>query len=598
MRLACSLLMLCAACSFTGGKKGPDGGPEPGELELQLDSAEDLSASATLRDVHVRASGEVEPSAWLTGVLLAEIDDITGPYEGTWSSKPARASMFHVGLKKPTFTTTLRGAPAGGSIVWFSGEIRLDAGVQHLLLTAATGADAFADVLRPDGSSLITCTLSVTCTLPATTQAGWYTLHMGWRRAGMVDFDLQWGLGSPTSIPADRLRAPASSAELAGWQLQGYEAPRSMLQVNNADLLNYKAPFTMDWTAALFDLSNGNPSYRSLGQLRISEAGSYDFKVTAQNKAAYRLLIDGEWLTMKTRFDPQPGTVRTETVTKDLTVGWHDIILEGYEHAGRANTLSLTYGPTGGALASPVAGDMRPVLGFADGVAAGVQAMSIPLERNASVFRTVTIAPVTGAEAPLATYVDVSIQLTPSQWNGVSATLTPPGGAAIPLPIDITSLVDDTLGEVHVTLDRATLGAVPVDGDWRVDVTHPDVSVDTGRNTVSKVRVNAHYAGSPSLGSPAKILAENASYARVVDLGAPHELRGLFKATNEPAGSKIELTAQTCEDAQGATCSAELTADALAAGKPTARFVKLTATFSSDGFVSPSLDKLTLRYLE
>jgi hypothetical protein len=606
MRSTWLVLATCAACSFDGGGAPPDGGPPPGELEKVLDSTDDFKAGSPVEaSTYTSAAGTVEPTAWLPGLLLAEIDDVAGPY-GTWAMKPARTAMVNVGLMAPPFDSVPKppGAPNGGFVLWFSGEIRLNAGPQKLAFSVAGNAAAFADILGPSGSVLATCTDVSECAIDAPVP-GWYRLHMAWSRSATATnngLELQWaaGTGVPSAIALDRLRVAVHESELAGWRVEGYEFQRTFSHLLHGIALNYKQPFSLSWTPSLLGLdgATASPTYRNAGQLRILQEASYDFAISADGEAAYRLWIDGEWVTQAERFNPQPSGVKGETASRVLAAGWHDIVLEGYEQGGTSNDVRLTFGKTGQALKPPATADVRPLLGAGTAVTDGLTSNSVALVKDVFVSQIVNVAAV--ANAPEASAVDVSLRLQPRAWQGLEARIRSPGsGTTIPLTLDVTGLVVDQLGDVHASLTKAQLGTAPVSGIWTVEVKHPNAGGNLGgANVLSRARINVHYKGGPTVGSPEKQIALSSRYSRTLSLDKPRELRSLLATAIQPAGSKVEASLQICTDATATSCGADILPTELAVMKPTAQHLKLSVTFTSDGFAAPILDKLALRYKE
>lgn len=601
MRRTWLLLTTCAACSFDGAPGAPDG-PPPGEAEIALDSKADFEMGAELTDAFLTGFDTVEPIASLPGKLLVDIDDGAGPF-GSWAMRPRRADLVNVGLMAPPFAAgqTPPGATGSNYILWLSGEIRLEKGAQKLALSTANNSTAFAEILGPGGALLATCTEAAECAVSAPT-AGWYSLRMGWKRPSNAvnnTFELQYamGVGIPTNISPDRLRVRTSAAELAGWRLEGYEAQRSTNAVTNAAALNHVEPFAMAWAPGLLGLT-GSPGYRNAGQLRILEAGSYDFKITAASEAAYRLWIDGEWVTDPTRWNPQDGTEKQETKARDLTVGWHDVVLEGYENGGSSNSLRLAVGKTGTAAAAPPAAQVRPVLSATTAFTTGANLTTVQLIKATPVPQLLAVAPV-ATTSPPASAVDVWLRLQPKVWAGLVVTLRPPGVASpgIPLTVDLTGLSDDVAGDIHASLTQAQLGNAPAAGDWIVEVTHADDGGNLNTaNALTRARLNVHYKGSAAIGNPVKILPAESRYVRMISLPEEHELRGLITSATVPAGATLTAMAQICKDATGTSCEAPLSHEQLQSDSPVAQHIKLVVTFGSDGFSTPILEKLALRY--
>lgn len=605
MRSTWLTLATCAACGF-GGSDGPSDGPPPGEKETVLDSLGDFNdGSPVVANVTVTEAGTIEPKAWLPGLLLAEISGNNVNF-GTWAMKPTRAQMLNVGIMAPPFDGNQRPPGVVGSdyTLWFSGEVKLDAGAQKLALSTAANATTFAEILNSDGAVLATCNQSTQCNVTAPA-AGWYVLHMGWRHpinAPNNSFELQWATGAGPLLPigTERLRVATHEPAMAGWLVEGHEFQRSISHLNHGTALNYEEPFSLTWRPGLLGLDGdgASPSYRNAGQLRILDGGDYDFTVTAQSEAAYRLWIDGEWMTKASAWDPQPSGVKTEKVTAALAPGWHDVVLEGYEQAGTSNSVSFTYGKSGQAAIAPAPLQARPLLSPTTQLTTGTNFNTLQLEKGVTVSEALTVSTV--VNAPAATAIDVWLRLTPKVWAGLDVKLKPPGAtAAIPLSISTDGLIDDATGDVHASLPMARLGNAPVSGNWTIEVTHPDAGDNLGSsNTLSRARLTVHYKGAPTVGTPIKQIAETGRYVRALSLDKPRELRGIVVTGAQPQGATIAASLQTCSDAAATSCDAPLTAAQLAEQKPTAQHVKLTVDFTSDGHASPILDKLALRYKE
>lgn len=597
---------MISACSFP--KPEEEGGLPADEQELSLDTADELSVDVSASesfDMFISSAGTVEPVAWLPGRLLTELDEGDGPFDGTWAAKPSRAQLANVGLMHPSNPSNQKppGAPGTSYVLWYSGEIRLDQGTQKIAAAVGTGADAFAEILREDGSPLVRCEEDMLECPFSVPSAGWYPLHIGWKRtqaAVTSAFELQWmaaSIGVPTRVPSDRLRVRASDASLSGWRLEVHEEPRNLTPITNGVALNYKEPFTMKWSPSLLGRDNGSPGYRNLGQLRLLEEGSYDFVITAAPEASFRLWLDGEWVSKSQNWNPLPGQEHSETITRTLTAGWHDVALEAYENGGTSSEVNLLVGRTGGQLSPPSVADIRPLISGVTATQNALNNNSLLLVRNAVVTQTVNLPSIAGG-TPNASGVDVYLRLQPKAWQGLEVSLRPPGSTTtIPLTINVNGLTNDTDGELIASLNKPALGAMPVAGAWTIEVKHPDAGTGfTADNAIKSARLNVRYVGNSTVGAPAKQVAESSRYVRMLSLSEERELRELIVKTIEPAGSSIQLRAQVCQDAAGADCGEILTPEELAASKPMARYVKINALFTCDGFATPILDRIALRY--
>ncbi len=604
------LLFGAAACGFNGSgdEPTPDGGtpgPKEDEVDISLDSAEKLAADATFSETFLSgngaAAGTVEPVARAPGKLLIEIDDDGGAFDGTWASKPARSTMLRHSLMTPVFSQTPRGAPANFN-AWFAGEMRLDAGAQKVGVTSASNAIAFVELLGPDGAPLVHCTTAeCDVTAPA---AGWYTVHAGWRRpVDAVDttFLLRWSVsGTPSSVPLDRLRTALHTAELAGSRVDGFSQARGFGSLENATVIDVENPIDLVWGGSLLGLSQ-NATYRSSTQLRVTEAGMYDFALDGDEGASYRLWVDGEWVNDPTMFDYRSDMTNPapETVTRMLSAGWHDVMLEGYDTRGDNGEVKVFFGKQGQATNAPSLTLTRPAIGIAPQMSVATNLDAIQMIAGTAVSREVTVAGL-AASNPTALGIDVSVTLRPRVWPGLQIHLVPPGSnERIPLVFEISTLPDNQPGVVSGSLRKDRFGANDkAHGTWRIEVTHPNAggAIDA-TNRVTEVELHVHYAAAAGSTSATTLVPTTSTYSKMVQLPSATELRGLFAPEAIlPAGTGLTLSAQVCSDLTGTSCDNTLSAEQVASMKPTARFVKVTATFTSDGFAVPILNKLIVRH--
>jgi hypothetical protein len=605
MRLAPWFLFV-AACGFRGSS-GTDGPPSEDEQDLVLDTAAEFgTGTARFVDTFASPAGTVEPVAWLPGSLLIEIDNVNASYDNSWNTHPL-SQINKRGFMVPIFANMPPpGASNNGHVAWFSGEVRMEAGTQKLAVpTGPTGGMAFVDVLSRDGTVMVHCaSTSAECSFTAPT-AGWYPIRLGWRRmqTNGNGLRLQWAVGSDTLSDLDavtRLRTRVHSAELAGSRVEGFDTPRSLNRVLNASALNAAAPLGLSWNPGLFGLAFGSPSYRSVAQLRITEAGSYDFGLDGNNGTSYRMWLDGEWVTAASAFNYVADTINPplETVIRPLSVGWHEIVVEAFDTGGDTGNVMFTMGKASEALARPNAANVRPVIGKSPLVATVGNGNAIPLVAGAPVSRTVTV-PALGPTIPEALAVDVGLRLTPKQWTGLQVLVYPPGVATgIPLTFDSTMLPNDQPGDLQGSLSKAALGNVPAQGDWKIEVIHPNVGGVNGGNTLASVRVNVLYPGGPGVVGATELIPRDSMYSTMISLDAEHELHALFAEVLASSGGSTTLSAQICSDATGTSCQGARSPAELADTRPKAKFVKVSVTFTSDGFATPALDTLTLRYLK
>lgn len=614
MRLVLPVLMVGvgvgvgAGCGFSG--QGSDLLPGPDEGSLLLATAAELAAGAELTDAFVAGEagtlgpGTLEPVTWVPGRLLAELDDKNGPFDATWGSRPPRAQLVNRGLMAPVFANQVPpGATGNDYVVWLSGQLFLDAGAQRIQVAAAPGAVAFADILD-EKNLLVHCsaTAAAGCTVTAAA-AGWHTLRLGLRRppaATSHAFELRWAAGAVdplAAVPASRVRVAAHTEELAGWRIDLFASQRGMEPVQNGAALNASDPFTLTWNQALLGGQSGSPHYRNAGQLRLLEAGSYDFAFDAGRDTSVRLWIDGEWVGPANAFDATSTDPRPNLMSRTLTAGWHDVVLEAYKEGGLSGSVTLTYARSGQARQPPLRADVRPVLGPSPTAASGANLNSVPLTAGVMVSRAATLTGV--PPSPKAIAVDVSFSVRAQAWTGFTAMLVSPAGVRAPLAFPGIATPTDRPVTLHASVPAAQLGGiVDVYGTWTLEVTHPAGGgpLDPAVHVLRNFRINAHYLGTPQTSAAARAVAQTARYARMISLDEARALTAVRADAIVPEGSAVALSAQLCSDAAGTACQPALSAEQLAAQRPTTQHLKLIVTLTSDGFATPIVQALGVVY--
>jgi hypothetical protein len=615
MRLASFPFLLgVAACGFNGSEGMPDGpmndGPPlmPGEVDLAVNTVELWNVGAmngTFVSTAGSASGSVEPIARVAGKLFLEMDDDQGPYDGTWASHPQPSQLVRTSLLAPPFANFVPGGPQA-FVYWMTGEIKLEAGAQKIAIQTSPGALAFVDVLSANAKAeLVHCSAAMADCSFTTAAAGWYPIRIGWKRTGGQGANLQLrgalGGGELDDIDAaTRLRAPLTTPQHRGSKTEAAGIPRGFMAVEAAVMLDVDLPIDLRWGGSTFGLNGPSTSYRNSTQLRITEDATYDFAIDADPGISYRLWIDGEWVSAAAAYDYITDNTDPPltTISRALKAGWHDVVIDGYDTRGNNGAVKSTYGKQGKGRAPAELDKVRPAVGTAPLMSSETNTDPIQLASNATVSRTVDIAALATA-APDALAVDVSVALKPRAWNGLQILVVPPGSTTgIPLTYDRSMLRDNQSATVTGSLAKAALPAgTKAQGPWRVDVIHAANAQLDASNVISEVEVHAHYAGGAGTAA-APFVSPSSTYTRMFKLAAEQELRNLYAETIKPAGSDIKLEIQTCTDEEGTSCAAAMSIEQLIERKPMARFAKVTATFTSDGFAVPILGKLILRYLD
>jgi hypothetical protein len=579
--------------------------PGKDEADLVAGTAAELTEGASFTDTFVTdlggGAGTVEPTAHVPGKLLVEIDDEGGPFDLSGANKPARSDMLRHSVLMPVFDQGIRGVP-GGFNAWFAGEIYLDAGAQRFSLEAGSGLGFFS-LLNAEGGVLMSCTPGAICnvTMPA---AGWVPLRAGWRRpnGSLGTFTLRWAAGAIDpleSVPPARLRTALHTAQLVGSRVDGFSLPRAFGPVDNATVIDTESPVELVWGGSLLGMST-SATYRSMTQLRVTEAGTYDFVLDGNGGSSYRLWLDAQWANDPAMFEYRSDATdpSAETISKMLSPGWHDVVLEAYDTRGDNGVVTVAFGKQGQATAAPALALTRPAMGIAPQVGVKQNLDPIQMVSGSPVVREIAVEGLATTN-PAALGVDVMVNLRPRDWDGLMIHVTPPGSTTrIPMTFEISGLIDNTPGTLHASLRQDRFGLNDkAHGTWRIEITHPTTggTLDA-THRVTEVEMRVHYAAAAGSTAATQLVSTTSTYARVFVLDAERELRGIFPDAITPAGTSVSFSAQLCADDKGLSCAAAISNEQLKEEKPTAQYVKVIGTFTSDGFAVPILNKLALRY--
>ena len=368
--------LLLAGCTFA--PKGSHVGDDDGSTTTTLvdDTAADFAAG-TRSDVAIDPLGLLVPEAYIAGLHARSYTTIPIDDNTTWETLTLPATM--IGERYGELPTTnwngdrpySLGLTTGGDnfAVAYDGEIYL-AGATTLQLAADDRGFVEIDlgseqpILRAHYYDNPLATLAVTPPAP-----GWYPIHGAMVETyGSAYFQLATMAGN-TATPIDgrSLRTRVTDAHgvtVVGSQDRIFTHPISATSIE---------PVLLDrtWNGAvpsydLQNIQNNDHSLRYAGQLRVDADSDVTFALDEGGVSQHyaRLLIDGTRVAANWPGDPMKPT--SDPV--HLTAGWHDLIADfamysGNEHVGliangaTIDTMHLRPVRTGGLLAYNVGGN-------------------------------------------------------------------------------------------------------------------------------------------------------------------------------------------------------------------------------------------------
>lgn len=547
------LALLLAGCSFSA--KGAHAGDDDATSTTTLvdDTAADFMAG-TRTDVAVDPLGLLVPEAYVSGLHARSYGVITMDDTTTWESLTANLPAL-IGERYGEMPTTnwggdrpySLGLTTGGddfSIV-YDGEIYL-AGPTTLQLTADDRGFIQVDLgsdqpyLRAHYNDATPPTLALTPAAP-----GWYPI-----RGAMVEtygsayFQLSQTTGTLT------LRSRVTDARgitVVGSQDRIFTHPISATSIE-PQLLDR----TWNGTVPSYDLQNiqnNDHALRYAGQLRIDADSDVTFALDEGGVAQHyaRLLVDGVRIASNWPGDPPKPTSNAV----HLTAGWHDVVADfamysGSEHVGLTangaaiDAMHLRPVRTGGLLAFEIAGNSST-------------------GANSSMSFTYTLPVPAGSTID---YVDHGYSLSGATRDQLTDTFN---GAAIAVPATASYEGFDYWPELPGPA-AATFTEVVATMNTSASITYPCVTA------------SYHGGDDPPF-------AMNMMY-----VSAPHQAGG--KITAVRVIGDLHGAQLTTEVRTGDTGSIDTAAWVAPETMPSGALVEYRLTLTSNGWVSPAIDRV------
>lgn len=550
------LALLLAGCSFSA--KGAHAGDDAAGSTTTLvdDTAADFMAG-TRTDLAVDSLGLLVPEAYVVGLHARSYGAITMDDSTTWESLVASLPAM-IGERYGEMPTTNWGGDRPYSLgltssdyftIVYDGEIYL-AGPTTLQLTADDQGFIQVDLgtdqpyLRAhyyDGTPP-----SLALTPPA---AGWYPIRgVISETYGSADFVLAQTTGTLT------LRSRVTDARgitVVGSQDRIFTHPLSATAIE-PQLLDR----TWNGTPPSYDLQNiqnNDHALRYAGQLRIDSASDVTFALDEGGAAQHyaRLFVDGTRIASNWPGDPAKPT--SDAV--HLTAGWHDVVADfamysGNEHVGlTANSapidaMHLRPVRTGALLAYEIAGNAST---GANSMMSFTYTLPVPADSTIE-------------------YVDHGYALSGATRDQVTDTLD---GAALAIP---------ATAAYEGTFDYWPELAGPASATFTEVVATMNTSA-----SVSYPCVTASYHG----GAQDVPFVTNMMY-----VSAPHQAGGTITAVRvigDLHGAQLTTELRT-----GDTGSIDTAPWVAPATMPSGALVEYRLTLTSNGWVSPAIDRVEL----
>jgi PA14 domain len=322
-------------------------------------------------------------------------------------------------------------------------------------------------------------------------------------------------------------------------------------------------------------------SLRFAGQLRIDTAGAYTFDAAIGTDDSARIWIDGTPIA-HTRW---PGHADVGTGSVTLTAGWHTILVDYMDEIGLANIEVHMTGPDAPAGGTIDPTHLRPVVVLGNTYTSSPEAQK-DIGDNTSTFVSLVLP---GATDEVIDAVDYAFQID----NQLMSTL------------EVTLFDCNTAGKVLATGVLPTVYSYAADKSCADKVTNPlvdwslrlfDNTVGTtpfiGPGVVRDFWISALYHGGPKMP-----FAPVFTYTSTPQATPGARRIEAVRALGELTGATLELSVraaddQTLLDAQPFELVRE--GEKIEA---TGELVQYRVTISTNGWISPVLDKVEIDYV-
>ena len=546
------LALLLAGCSFSA--KGAHAGDDDGGTTTTLvdDTAADFMAG-TRTDVAVDSLGLLVPEAYVPGLHARSYGVVTMDDNTTWESLTANLPAM-IGERYGEQPITdwggdrpySLGLTTGGDnfTIVYDGEIYLDGST-----TLQLQADDQAFIQVDTGTYLRAHYNDGTQTLAVTVPtAGWYPIH----GAVVETYGYAHFLLSTAAGPA-KLRARVTDAHgltVVGSQDRIFTHPISAPSIE-PQLLDR----TWNGTVPSYDLQNiqnNDHSLRYAGQLRVDADSDVTFALDEGGVAQHyaRLFVDGVRIASNWPGDPAKPT--SDAV--HLTAGWHDVVADyamysGNEHVGLTangaviDAMHLRPVRTGGLLAFEVAGNLS---------AGASSSMSFSYTLPVPAGSTID-------------YVDHGFSLTGATRDQVTDTFD---GAALAIPATASYEGNFDYWPELAGPAAATFSELVVTMNTSASVGYPCVTA------------SYHGGGDPPFAT------------QMMYVSAPHQAGG--KITAVRVIGDLHGAQLTTEVRTGDTGSIDTAPWVAPETMPSGALVEYRLTLTSNGWVSPAIDRVEL----
>lgn len=453
-----------------------------------------------------------------------------------------------------------------GEILLPKGEVTFEVNVDDRGLVEVHGA-------------VIANTGAATFTVP---EPGWYPIRAAMTEdAGNARLAMTLVQGQVrTPVDAARLRARVTTAPglvVTAYDNQGFVGERGHATRPTIDeAFGVLAP-PYDLTAS-FDRF----SLRFAGQLRIDTAGTYTFAADLGDDGndGWRLWIDGAPVAHRWLGHPvvDPGSV-------DLAAGWHTILVDYADEIGNAEIAVEMTGPDAPAGGTIDPARLRPVVVFGNTFTFANITTPTTIADGTSTFVTM---PLPGGPGEVIDAVDVGFRIDNQDMSTIALTLF---DCSVGKPLTANA----TPSYHYFPADPSCAGKPtnPV-VDWQIRIADSTAGNGPflGLGSIRDYGVAALYHGGPKL--PFAPVVTYTSGARMLP-GARRIVAA--RAIGSLEGATVEIAVRTAPDAAALATVPFVVVREGAQLEATGDVAQYRITISTDGWLSPVLDRVEIDYV-
>ena len=474
-----------------------------------FDTAQDFARATSLIDVGIDPMGSLTPAGYVYGGFV--ICGLDG--NALWNETQTTVAFDPALAATPTGCGKWSGADIDASLVsnptqyygvsnltnfsaWVLGEVYLTQGMHPFKLSA--GDVAFLEIANPhaaDWTQIAHSTSAGTVTATFMAKAdGWYPIRIGWANSSN-GYSLHF-TDNGNHFARNQMRGRAEAPR--GLLQTAFDRQLQLVNVSGANAMPRATVLAMDMLGpTTLPGVDGSPgpangwSARWAGQFYVMTPGLLAVEVDSVD--GNQVTLDGSGSGSNYSAGASAASTSVAQVTNAIQ-GWNDLVID-YNHApGDVQGMQVVVtaaAETGLVNKALPAARLRPVEPPGDRLMVATNGSDITIPDNSNTGATHTIH-VDGFANETITSARLRVVLTNPELNGLSFTLTAPGGTAF----QRTSATTGS-GMHTFFFDIAPSGSIPTTGNWTLKVVDTVNTTPSSNGTLSETDLTLHTSGGP-----------------------------------------------------------------------------------------------------